>query len=69
MGFAVGWGSVVGIAIRYGLDGPGSNPGGGRGEIFGTRLSRSLLYNGYRVFPGAWLSPPTSCIAEVKETV
>ena len=34
----------------------GSNPGGG-GEIFRTRPDRpwgphSLLYNGYRVFPG-----------------
>ena len=28
-------GSSVGIATRYGLDGPGSNPGGG--EIFRTR--------------------------------
>ena len=56
--------SAVGIATRYGLDGPGSNP-----EIFGTRPDRpwdppSLLYNGYRVFPGgkaagAWRWPPT----------
>ena len=42
--------SSVGIATRYGLDGPG-------GEIFRTRPDRpwgpsSLLYNGYRVFPG-----------------
>ena len=34
-----GPGSSVGIAIDYGLDGPGSNPGGD--EIF--RLSRSAL--------------------------
>ena len=38
----------------YGLDGPGSNPGGTR---FSARPDRpwgppSLLYNGYRVFPG-----------------
>ena len=26
----MGPGSSVGIATRYGLDGPGSNPGGGR---------------------------------------
>ena len=46
--------SVVGMAIRYGLV-RGSNPGGG--EIFRTRPHRpwdphSLIYNGYRVFPG-----------------
>jgi len=45
--------SSVGIATRYGLDGPGSNPGGG--EIFRTRPDRpwgppGLLYNGYQVF-------------------
>jgi len=49
-----GSGSSVGIATDYGLDGPGSNLGGG--EIFRTRPDRpsgppSLLYNGYRVFP------------------
>ena len=61
-----GLGSSVGIATDYGLDGPGSNPGGD--EIF--RPSRpdlgppSFLENGYRVFPGveaaeAWSwSPP-----------
>jgi hypothetical protein len=59
--------SSVGIATGYGLDGPGSNLGGG--EIFRTRPERSLgppslLYNGYRVFPvgkaaGAWCWPPT----------
>jgi hypothetical protein len=48
-------GSSVGIATVYELDGPGSNPGGG--AIFRTRPDRpwgppSLLYNGYRVFPG-----------------
>jgi hypothetical protein len=45
-----GPGSSVGIATP-----PGSNPGGV--EIFRTRPDRSwgppsLLYNGYRVFPG-----------------
>ena len=46
----------VGIATLYGLDGPGDrNPVGG--EIFRTCPDRpcglpSLLYNGYRVFPG-----------------
>ena len=48
-------GSVVGVATGYGLDGPESNSGGD--EIFRTCPDRpwgppSLLYNGYRVFPG-----------------
>ena len=46
-----GPGSSVGIATGYGLDGSGSNPGGG--EIFRTCPDRpwgppSLQYNGYR---------------------
>ena len=55
----------------------GSNPGGG--EIFHIRPDRpwgppSLLYNGYRVFPGgkaagAWLWPLTPSSAEVKGRV
>jgi hypothetical protein len=55
----------------------GSNPG--RGQIFRTHPDRpwgppSLLYNGYRVFPGgkvdgAWHWPPTPSSAEVKERV
>jgi len=50
-----GLGSSVGIATRYGLDSPGSNPGGD--EIFRTCPDRpwgppSLLYNWYRFFPG-----------------
>ena len=55
----------------------GSNPGGG--EIFRTRPDRpwgppSLLYNGYRVFPGSKASRasrllPTPYSAEVKERV
>ena len=54
-GILVGRYSSVGIATRYGLDGPGSNPGAG--EIYHTSQDRpwvpaSLLYNGYRVFPG-----------------
>jgi hypothetical protein len=45
---------LVDIAFGYGLDGPGSNPGGC--EIFRTCPDRpwglpSLLYNDYRVFP------------------
>jgi hypothetical protein len=48
--------SAVGIATRYGLDGPGSSPGGG--ETFRAHPYRhwslnSLVYNGYRVFPGS----------------
>jgi len=47
--------SSVGIATRYGLDGPGSNPSGGEG--FRIRPDwpwgpPSLLYSRYRVFPG-----------------
>ena len=56
--------SSVGIATRYGLDGPGIESRRG-GEIFRTRPDLlwgppSFLYNWYRVFPGgkaagAWL--------------
>jgi len=35
------WGSVVGVAIRCGIDGPGSYPG--CSEIFGPRGPSSLL--------------------------
>ena len=73
-----GPGSVVGIATAYRLDGPGIEPG--VVEIFRTCPDRpwgppSLLYNGYRVFPGGKVlpgrdvdpSPPSS--AEVKNRV
>ena len=66
---------VIGIATGYGLDGPGSNPGGG--EIFCTCPDRpwgppSLLYNGNWVFPGskkrpgrdADPSPPSSAVVK-----
>ena len=52
----VGRDSSVGMATRYGLDRPGiESQWGEGGEIF--RPGRpwgppSLLYNGYRVFPG-----------------
>ena len=51
-----GSGSSVGTATGYGLDGPGIESRCGR-EIFRTCPDRpwlppSLLYNGYRVFPG-----------------
>jgi hypothetical protein len=58
----------VGIATRYGLEGPGIESRWG--EVFRTYLDwlrgpPSLLYNGYRVFPGvkaagAWCWPRTS---------
>jgi len=58
--FISGPGSSVGIATDYGLDGPGSNPVGD--EIFRTCPDRpwgppSLLYNGYRLFPGGKVRP------------
>ena len=45
-------GSSVSIATDYGVDGSRSNPGGD--EIFHPRPwgPPSLLYNGYRIFPG-----------------
>ena len=51
-----GRGSVAGLAIGYGLDGPAIESRGG-GEIFRTCPDRpwgppSLPNNGYRVFPG-----------------
>jgi hypothetical protein len=56
-----GPGSSVGIATDYGLDGPGFEPQLG-GGIFRTCPDRpwgppSLLYNGYRVFPGVRKRP------------
>ena len=67
-----GPGSSVGIATDYGLDGPGIESRWG--EIF-HRPDRpwgppSLLYNGYRVFPGGKVrpgrdadhSPPSSAV-------
>jgi len=73
----VGRNSSVGIATRYGLDGPGIESRWERD--FPKRPDRpldlpSLLYNGYRVFPegkapGAWRWPPTPSSAEVKERV
>ena len=66
--------STVSIATRYGLDGPGSNPGGG--EIFHTRPDRpwgppSFLCNGYRLFPGgkAAVDHPPAFSAEVEGRV
>jgi hypothetical protein len=50
-----GAGNVVGIAIGYGLDGPGIESRWGRDFPHVSRPSWGpprLLYNGYRVFPG-----------------
>jgi hypothetical protein len=51
--------SSVGIATDYGLDSPGLNPGGARFSACPDRLwgPPSLLYNGYRVFPGGKVRP------------
>ena len=69
--------SSVGIATRYGLDGPGIESRWG--QIFRILPDRpwgphSLLYNEYRFFPGgkadgAWRWPPTLSSAEIKERV
>ena len=71
-----GPGIAVGVATDYGLEGPGSNPGGG--EIF-PRPERpwgppSLLQNGYRVLPGGKVRPgraadhsPPSSAADIEE--
>ena len=48
-------GSSVGIATGYGLDGPGIESRWGRDFPHLSRQALgppSLLYNGYRVFPG-----------------
>jgi hypothetical protein len=65
--------SLVGIATGYGLDGPGIESQWGRDFSHLSRPPRgppSLLYNGYRVFPGgkerpgrdAAPSPPSSAV-------
>ena len=69
----------VGIATRYGLDDPGVETRWGGGDFFRTRSNRpwgppSLLYNGYRVFPGgkaagADLDHPSPSNTEVKERI
>jgi len=56
----LGPGSVVGIATAYGLDGPEIESRWG--EIFRNSPDRpwgppSLLYNGYRIFPGGKVLP------------
>ena len=73
--FQVGRDSSVGIANRYGLDGPVMESRWGRGFPHPSRPAwgpPSPLYNGYRVCPGgkaagAWRWLPTPSSAEVKE--
>jgi hypothetical protein len=63
-----GPGSIVGIATRYGLDGPGIESQCARDFPHLSRVA--LLYNGYRVFSGgkeqpgrdADPSPPSSAV-------
>ena len=52
-----GPGSSVGIATEYGLDGPVI-------ESWWGEISRppSLLYNGYRVFPGGKVRPGRAAV-------
>jgi hypothetical protein len=67
--------SLAGVATGYGLDGLGIESWWGK--IFSTYIHRhftppSILYNGYRVFPGgkaagALCWPPTPSSAEVKK--
>jgi hypothetical protein len=56
-----GPGRSVGIAIDFGLEGPGieSRWGGARYSAFPDRPwgAPRLLYNGYRVFPGGKVRP------------
>jgi hypothetical protein len=71
----VGWDSAVGIATHYELDGLGIKSR--RSEIFCTHPHwpwgpPSLLYNGYRVFPGIeglgrGVDHPAPSSARVKE--
>jgi hypothetical protein len=75
----VGRDSSDGTATRYGLDGQGDRIRAGGGGIFRTRPDRpwgppSLLYNGYRVFPGVkqpecGVDHPHLSTAKVKERV
>jgi hypothetical protein len=67
--------SSVGIATRYGLDGPGIESRWG--EVFRNRPDLpwglpNLLHNGYRVFPGgksaeAWRLPPTHLATRLRK--
>jgi hypothetical protein len=69
--------NAVGIATRYGMDGPGIESRWG--QIFCTRTEQpwgppSPLYSAYWGIPGgkaagAWRLPPTPSSAEVKDRV
>jgi hypothetical protein len=48
----VGWDRAVGIATRYGLDGLGIESRWKRDFPRPSRGPSSLLYKGYRIFPG-----------------
>ena len=69
--------SSVGIAIRYRLDGPLIGSRWGRGFLHPYKMPwgpSSLLYYGYRVFPGGkaagpWRWPPNLSSAKVKRRV
>ena len=65
---SVGRDSSVGIATRYGLEGPGiESRWGGGGEIFRIRPDLGqpgLPYNGYRVFPGGKVASSSAGIKE-----
>jgi len=67
--------SAVGIATRYGLDGPMIESWWGRDFPHPSRPALgtpSLLYNGYLVFPGGkerGVDYPTPSTADVKERV
>jgi hypothetical protein len=66
----VGRDSVVGIANRYGMDGPGIETRWGPDFLYPT----SLLFSGYRVFvgvkwPGCGVDHPFPSSAEIKGSV
>jgi len=70
--------TVVGIATRYGLEGPGTNPGGWRAFLYLSRPALGLTQTPIQWVQGPFLmvKQPRSGInhphppdAEVKETV
>jgi hypothetical protein len=75
--FQVGPYSLVGTATSYGLDGPGIESRWGRDFSHTSRPvlgPTSLLYNGYRVFPGnkaagTWCWPPTHSLLAPRSRV
>jgi len=77
MELGIGRESSVGIASRYGMDGPGSNPGGD--EIFRNRPQRPSAHPAYYAvgtgaflgvkWPGRGADHPPPSNAQVKERV